>query len=203
MKKSFYLGALTALLVFLGCQKQESVEIQPTPAEAQKVAAIGEAAAGKLKQTLVAELTAAIQSGGTGAAIDVCSKKALQLTESIVYSSNNVLEVKRTTFKYRNPQNAPDDWDAQALQVYETAAQKGETLPPSYIQKIKRDGETTFRYYQPLLAAGLCLNCHGDINLLSEEVSAQLATLYPDDKATGYKEGDFRGLIRVSVALEK
>jgi hypothetical protein len=39
--------------------------------------------------------------------------------------------------------------------------------------------------------------------MLTQEVSAQLAALYPDDKATGYKEGDFRGLIRVSVALEE
>jgi len=203
MKKSLYLSALAAVFLFLGCQEQKSVESQPTPAEAQKVAAIGEAAAGKLKQTLVAELTAAMQSGGTGAAIEVCSNKALQLTQSIVDSSENVLAVKRTTFKYRNPQNAPDEWDAQALQVYEAAAQKGEALPPSYIQKIQREGETTFRYYQPLLTAGLCLNCHGDPNMLTQEVSAQLAALYPDDKATGYKEGDFRGLIRVSVALEE
>lgn len=50
--------------------------------------------------------------------------------------------------------------------------------------------------------APLCLNCHGDKNMLSEEVSAQLANLYPEDKATGYREGDFRGVIRVSVVLE-
>lgn len=201
MQKSFYVAALATLLAFCACQKQESAESRPTPAEAQQVAAIGEAAAARLKQTLVAELTTAIQAGGTGAAIEVCSQKALQLTESIVEGSENVLAVKRTTFKYRNPRNAPDEWDAQALQVYEAAAQKGEALPPSYIQKIDHNGETTFRYYQPLLTAGLCLNCHGDKNMFTREVAAQLAALYPEDKATGYKEGDFRGLIRVSVAL--
>jgi hypothetical protein len=200
MKKSFYLMALLALMVFIGCQKQESLEDQPTAAEKQQVEAVGRAAAAKLMGTLKGELTKAMQVSLSDA-IQVCSGKALVLTEGISDSVEKVTAIKRTSFKYRNLQNAPDEWEMKALKMFEEAAQKGEALPASYVQKVEENGQTTFRYYQPMKIAPLCLNCHGDKNMLSEEVSAQLTNLYPEDKASGYQEGDFRGVIRVSVAL--
>jgi hypothetical protein len=200
MKKSFYLMALLALMVFIGCQKQESLEDQPTAAEKQQVEAVGRAAATKLMVTLKGELTKAMQVSLSDA-IQVCSGKALALTEGISDSVEKVTAIKRTSFKYRNLQNAPDEWEMKALKMFEEAAQKGEALPASYVQKVEENGQTTFRYYQPMTIAPLCLNCHGDKNMLSEEVSAQLTNLYPEDKASGYQEGDFRGVIRVSVAL--
>lgn len=201
MKKIFYLSLLAAVMIWVGCQKQESIENQITAEEKQQVEALGGAAAAKLMGTLKGELTTAMQVSVSDA-IRVCSSKALELTNSIADSVENVTAIKRTTFKYRNPQNAPDEWEAKALKLFEEAAQKGEALPASYVQKVVENGRTTFRYYQPMKVAPLCLNCHGDKNMLSKEVSAQLANLYPEDKATGYKEGDFRGVIRVSVVLE-
>lgn len=201
MKKLFYLSLLTAVLILTGCQKQESTESQLTAEQKQQVETVGQAAAAKLMVTLKGELTTAMQVSVSDA-IEVCSSKALELTSSITDSVENVTAIKRTSFKYRNPQNAPDEWEMKALKMFEDAAKKGETLPASYVQKVEENGQTTYRYYQPMKVAPLCLNCHGDKNMLSEEVSAQLANLYPEDKATGYQEGDFRGVIRVSVVLE-
>jgi hypothetical protein len=201
MKKFFYLSFLAALLMLAGCQKQESTENQLTAEQKQQVEALGRAAAAKLMDTLKGELTKAMQEDVSDA-IRVCSSKGLELTDSITAGVKNVTAIKRTTFKYRNPKNAPDEWEMKALKMFEEAAQKKEALPASYLQKLEQNGLTTFRYYQPMKVAPLCLNCHGDKNMLTEEVSAQLANLYPEDRATGYKEGDFRGLIRVSVYLE-
>lgn len=201
MKKLFYFILLTAVMILLGCQKKESTENQLTAEQKQQVETLGQAAATKLMVTLKGELTKAMQVSVSDA-IQVCSNKALELTGGVMDSVENVTAIKRTTFKYRNPQNAPDEWEMKALQVFEDAAQKGEALPASYVQKVEENGQTTYRYYQPMKIAPLCLNCHGDKNMLSEEVSAQLANLYPEDKATGYREGDFRGVIRVSVVLE-
>jgi len=201
MKKLFYLILSTAVMILTGCQKQESTESQLTAEQKQQVEAVGQAAAAKLMVTLKGELTKAMQVS-VGDAIEVCSSKALELTSSITDSVENVAAIKRTSFKYRNPQNAPDEWEMKALKMFEDAAKKGEALPASYVQKVEENGQATYRYYQPMKVAPLCLNCHGDKNMLSEEVSAQLVNLYPEDKATGYKEGDFRGVIRVSVVLE-
>jgi hypothetical protein len=39
----------------------------------------------------------------------------------------------------------------------------------------------------------LCTQCHGAADRLSPAVKAQLAQLYPDDRATGYAVGEIRG----------
>ena len=46
-------------------------------------------------------------------------------------------------------------------------------------------------YAEPIVMQPLCLVCHGEI--LQPEIAARIAELYPDDRATGFKEGDLRG----------
>jgi hypothetical protein len=43
----------------------------------------------------------------------------------------------------------------------------------------------------------MCLICHGDKQTMAPSAAKILAERYPDDQARGYKEGDFRGLIRI------
>ena len=45
-----------------------------------------------------------------------------------------------------------------------------------------------------------CLQCHGDPAAQSETLRAKLKQYYPDDEAVGYKAGEWRGVIRVTVA---
>ena len=48
---------------------------------------------------------------------------------------------------------------------------------------------------------GLCLNCHGSEDKMAPEVKARLSELYPNDKATGYSEGQIRGALTVKRPL--
>jgi hypothetical protein len=108
------------------------------------------------------------------------------------------MELKRTSFRYRNPDNAPDAAEEVALTYFEDAMLTGGDLPPSYIQ---RASDTEFRFYKPLLLGELCLRCHGSPETLDPDVQAALAERYPTDLATGYGAGDFRGVLRVSVPV--
>jgi hypothetical protein len=45
----------------------------------------------------------------------------------------------------------------------------------------------------------ICLKCHGDTTVMSDQVRKAITASYLDDKAFGYKEGDFRGIISVIV----
>jgi hypothetical protein len=47
-------------------------------------------------------------------------------------------------------------------------------------------------YAEPIRVQALCLTCHG--GAIPESMSARLDDLYPEDRATGYEVGDFRGL---------
>jgi hypothetical protein len=52
---------------------------------------------------------------------------------------------------------------------------------------------------QAIPTGALCLQCHGEN--ISPEVQAELARLYPEDKATGYSAGDIRGAFVVTRDL--
>ncbi|MBW2376809.1 MAG: DUF3365 domain-containing protein [Deltaproteobacteria bacterium] len=46
----------------------------------------------------------------------------------------------------------------------------------------------------------LCVTCHGAE--LPPDLRARLAELYPEDQATGYAAGDFRGVFWVELPRE-
>ena len=63
------------------------------------------------------------------------------------------------------------------------------------------DGKPYFRYTKGLVIGGLCMNCHGPKDSLSDAVKAKLATEYPNDQATGYQLNQFRGAISITRPL--
>ena len=51
-------------------------------------------------------------------------------------------------------------------------------------------------YAEPIRVQPLCLTCHGET--VHADVAERIEALYPDDEATGFSEGDFRGVFWVS-----
>jgi len=72
------------------------------------------------------------------------------------------------------PENAPDAWEAEALRAFE----RGRTR---VIEIASIEGEEYLRLMRPMIAEKGCLRCHA---------------------SQGYKEGDLRGGISVSVPME-
>lgn len=60
-------------------------------------------------------------------------------------------------------------------------------------------GKPEWRVYRPVGIAPQCVTCHGPRESLDAGLVARLAEKYPDDQATGYAAGQWRGLIRVTV----
>jgi hypothetical protein len=136
-----------------------------------------------------------MQEGGPVHAVDFCSLRAQPLTAD-VDRELGALDIKRTTFQYRNPLNAPDELEAEALQYFEQAMAETGSVPADYVQFVHAN---EYRYYKSLVVQEGCLNCHGDPATFSPELTQVLNERYPNDKAVGYQEGDFRGVVRVSV----
>lgn len=125
--------------------------------------------------------------------VEYCHDKAITLTKDFTASHPQVTEIKRTSLKIRNSINAPDKLEKKMLEKWDKMAKAGKDLPEYEFDKIS---ENEFRYYKPLKVANMCLTCHGQP---AGDLSAAIKAKYPKDKAIGYKEGEFRGLIRVSV----
>jgi len=187
-------GAPLALALLLcGCpgpgggaptpQPTRGAQERPDPRRAQAMEA-----AKALGEQLKARLGQAIQEGGLGAGIETCKVAAPAIGTKL--SGERSLRLGRTSFKLRNPANAVPTW-AQA----EVDARR-ET--PSFSEG--PDG--TLRALLPIRMAGLCVACHGPRESLSQEVQEALAQRYPEDRATGFGEGELRGWFWVEVPQE-
>lgn len=189
---------LTLLCILCNsCDNGKKKVEQPPPEEIHFIAPLGKKISASLFSSLKGELKAAMQEGGVENAISVCNIKALNLTDSVALASSFHVSIKRTSNKIRNPRNAPDEEEQLALDLYTQLVEAGEEWPDFYIQKITRRKKVEYNFYKPMKMESLCLICHGDNTTLAPNATKVINELYPEDGATGYKEGDFRGLIRI------
>ncbi|NPA13265.1 MAG: DUF3365 domain-containing protein [Aquificae bacterium] len=198
MKKKLAVAGVVAVGVALfSCGKSQYANTDLPPKRIKVIKDYGEDAAQMLLSELKKELKNALKTKGPVGAIEVCNKRAMEITREVEEEIGDI-KLKRTSFKYRNPLNKPDKYEAEALTFFEKTLKETGKLPPYYIQKL--DGE--YRYYKPLKVQNVCLTCHGDPKYMDEKVLQKIRELYPNDKAIGYKPGDFRGAIRVSIPEE-
>jgi hypothetical protein len=142
------------------------------------------------KQQLMAALTAALAEGGPERAIDACRLRAPELAREASVAGASV---GRTSHRLRNPANAPRAWVAPLLAAYVAGGAEDEP-------RAVRLPSGGVGYVEPILVAPPCLACHGEA--LAPAVEARIRASYPDDRATGFRAGDFRGLFWVEFAAE-
>lgn len=166
--------------------------------ERAAVTSVGQEASGILMKSLKAALTTAMRDGGPAHAVGFCNEQALVLTGEVQQKLGG-LAIKRTSHRFRNPANAPDGRESQVLDLFERAAPS--ERPEPVVEKFRRGDQLVYRYYEPVYSGALCLTCHGEN--IPGEVQTILNERYPGDRATGYKDGDFRGVIRVEIPEER
>ena len=146
---------------------------------------------------LIASLKDEISKSGPEGAIPVCKDMAPKMAGKILQETG--WKVKRVTLKVRNEQRAiPDDWEKAALEDFDKRAAAGES--PAKLEKGEKVGNE-YRYVKALPVQPLCLSCHGSAEQISPAVKAVLNQHYPNDRATGYTEGQIRGVISVRKPL--
>lgn len=195
-------GALAALAAGALPAADQLTWVDPAAPEAARIRAAGEAAAGALAARLTAELQEALAKGGPEAAVDVCHTRALPLTAQADPGHPRVTSARRTSLKLRNPANAPDAGERAALEEVARRIAAGEAPPAVLVQHIQKPDTAAaeWRVYKPVKIQPACLACHGDPGLQPPALRAKLQARYPQDAATGYRDGEWRGLVRVTVA---
>lgn len=141
-----------------------------------------------------------IEKGDHHGAIAACNDKAPKMAAAA--SQNTGWAIRRVSLKNRNPKAVPDAWERAALEDFDrrrAAGESGATLEKAEI--VSEGDKRVLRYMKALPTQGICLNCHGAEDKLKPEVKARLAELYPNDKATGYSEGQIRGALTVKRPL--
>jgi hypothetical protein len=151
----------------------------------------GESITQEAQAQLTAQLQEAIAANGPAGALDFCKVNALPLLKSL--ESKHAVTLRRVSSQPRNPADAPNAQEIPLLDAYAYNAENNILADPS-IQKI--EGGEVLLYTKPILMANaLCLSCHGDPKKdIAPETAAKLKQLYPQDPATGYAQGDLRGM---------
>ena len=144
-------------------------------------------------QSLSGHLKSAMTSGGVANAINYCNVQALPLTDSL--SRNFDVEIKRTSSQLRNPANAPDSLETYMLELYQDILKMKKPMVGKAI--LARDQNV--RYFAPIMVKPQCLTCHGTVGQqVTDTTYSLLQARYPADAATGYKEGQLRGIWSVN-----
>lgn len=160
------------------------------PLAQEQIVQKGNEISGKLLQTLGGELKTHMQNGGALNALHFCSQNALTLTDKVAKESD--AKIKRVALLNRNPLNAPSSEEEKIILDWQSMAKMGKVLPTYELKKGV--------YYKPILINNeACLKCHGNLETDSPLAKAIKET-YPEDKATGYKMGDLRGMIVIEFA---
>ena len=190
--KQILLGV--CLVIFaLDCSGDQQPDVNTQADIAAAKAAIKEFAG-----ALQTELKTAMQAGGPVAAIGVCNTQAMPITQRV--SAERGMDLSRVSLKNRNPANAPNDWQTAVLEGFETQKAAGQDISGlAWSETVTVDGEREFRFMKAIPTGGGCLLCHG--TNLSPEIGQALADLYPEDRATGFTEGDIRGAFVVIQKL--
>ncbi len=146
---------------------------------------IAQATAKKLGGTLVEKM----KDGGVKEAVPFCNTKAIPLTEEMAKKFN--VSIKRTSHLLRNENNKANDKEALVINNYRDLLTKGKGLKP--VVELDNDGNPHF--YAPIILQKKCLACHGEVGInVTKKSDSIIESYYPKDLATGFKEGDLRGI---------
>ncbi len=155
------------------------------PAQREQLAK-ADAARDALFARLQAALMAAMQDEGPAGAIAVCSEVAPELAAAVSNEYN--LTIGRTSFRTRNPDNAPPDWARPYV------AERREE--PVYLE---HPGTRHVAALLLIRTQAQCLTCHGPAENIQPAIREQLDALYPDDQATGFALDELRGYFHIVV----
>lgn len=144
-----------------------------------------------LKSSLMTNLSKKIAEVGPEGAVPFCHANVKPIAKAAAKDRLQKYEFGRTSHKIRNPENQPQAWATQYLKEFE-GKKKGEVKKEYIIHRLENGKRV---YLSPLYVEAKCLLCHGEN--ISSSVKTKIQELYPQDKATGFKLGEFRGFIWV------
>lgn len=192
---AFVVGCAAAVSAVTGRAQQPPTTVELAP-RAEKARALAHLYSEKLRAGVVQ----ALKETGPVGAIGACNTLAPELNSSV--TDESTFEISRTAFRVRNQENLPDAWELVALELMQKALTGGadpKTLE-TYDVVTTNEGQRLFRYMRPIIMREPCLACHGPN--VAQEVKAEIAKYYTDDKAVGFNVGDLRGAFSLVQQLD-
>ena len=170
------------------------------PADKQAVAKEGVGYIKQLGKELKSNLKKYLKQDPSGLqAAYFCSKSAQDLTQKVNAKFPKGVTVRRTALKLRNPRDKADATDIEVMKKMEAQIKAGTFKKKPVVMDV--GGKA--RVYVPLMTQKACLKCHGPVEKIDPKVAELIKKNYPQDRATGFKEGDLRGVIVAELPVDQ
>lgn len=149
-------------------------------------------------ERLRGRLREAMTRDGAPAAVDFCHLEAPRIAEQVMAEHGVRLGRVAVPGRNRNPGNVAEGWLQELAVSFQAAVDTG-GAPEAQVAVLREDVPPgiELRMARGIRVEAACLMCHGDN--IAPEIAARLAEHYPGDRATGFREGDLRGLIWAEV----
>ena len=139
------------------------------------------------------------ENGGILQAAKFCANKSSKLIEQFDNNLESGISIKRISLKNRNPDAYPQKDEIKILEAFDLLEKTSVYLPE--IVQLKK--ENIYKVYFPAtMSKKSCKQCHGMQQNMNKEVLGVFKTKYPNDKALGFKGGQVRGAVVVTVELK-
>lgn len=169
-------------IILIACQNPDSNTIRTD------FTALGDSLVQSTFDTLSSTLQKQIGAHGFDSTVRYCYLQAANLT---AIHSDEVTSVKRATMKPRNPGNRADKFEEVQIRYFQNLIDNNQTLK----SKLVAENTGKVHFFKPIIVQPLCLGCHGNpTKEINESTFAAIQKNYPQDEATGYAQGDLRGV---------
>lgn len=159
-------------------------DLGAVPPELSASVARADAAIAALQKRLASRLLEELEKGGPVKALAVCRDEAQAMTAAVMKEQS--IAVGRTSHRIRNPRNAAPAW-AEA-HVAAGAGKRADEAGGIAVDLGDRVG-----VLRPIPTGAMCVTCHGAAEAFPPDLARALRDGYPQDRATGFAEGDLRG----------
>ncbi len=177
------------IIILSSCKDNHHQQKSLSEKEKGEWLSLGDSISMKAQNVLLQNVAAAIQKGGTDYAVDFCNINAVSITDSV--ADKLKVHIQRLSNKNRNTANAIE------TQMDSLAWQKIQLDKTPFVERSKAGD---IFYYKPIsIGMPTCVKCHGSKTDISESTQKIIAQKYPNDKATGYKMGDLRGMWKIKM----
>lgn len=138
---------------------------------------------------LSTQLTTQMEAGGPAQAIPFCKAEALNILGELSEKHNAI--IKRSSDQLRSCKIEPTHRELDVINMYKQLVSEKKELNPI----IEIDAANKKHFYAPIIVQAKCLTCHGEVNkTMTVKTDSIIKSIYPFDIATGYREGDVRGV---------
>jgi hypothetical protein len=176
-------------------QSEEMYRLTPVDL-AKKSASI---AIHKLHDIMRANVKPRMKNEGVLSAARFCANKSLKEIKKLSGELGKDISIKRISLFNRNPDSYPKESEIGILKAFTLIERADAYLPKQIVQLVTED---TYKVYSAsTMSSRTCKKCHGPKEKVNPEVQKLFEDKYPEDKAYGFKSGQVRGAVIITVKI--